>query len=174
MDLNKIEMVQLPSGFRVPMSVDLYDNCYCEFTESQHLSFFNFINAGSCFPQIAQFVCVLLAILNGKTGWKDIVICSIGSGIIFTLLWFWGKCYKIPVISFMSCLIGGNIFRYHLHTIAIVAISLLVVKDWKVILFYAIGAAIAAFIRTIIFGKMSSVKHVDGVVKYVAGFKYKF
>ena len=174
MNINETEIVSLPSGFKAPMSVHMHDNYYCDFTESQLLSFNNYINAGSYFPRIAQFVLVLIAIMNEKTSGKEILICSIAGGIVFTLIWFWGKLYKIPALGFMSCLIGGNVFRYFLHFIAIVVISLFVLKDWKVILFCAIGGIISSIIRPLLFGRLLSVKYVDDVVRYVSRFKYKF
>lgn len=165
--------VQLPSGFKVDMSIDLHDNYYCNFSESQLFSFNNFINAGSYFPQILQFIAVIVAILNGKTSWIDIILCNLFSGVIFTLLWFWVRLYKIPALSFASCLIGGNIFRFFLHFVAIAAIAFFVVKDWKVLLFCAIGGIITSVVKTVLFATMSNVKYHDEVVRYVSSLNCK-
>ena len=170
---SEIERVDLPAGFKVPMSTYMYDNCFCEFTESQFLTFNNYINAGSYFPQIMQFFAVLTAMLNGKTSMKDILFSSIGAGVMFTLLWFWVRLYNIPFLSLFVCLIGNSIFRLNLHFVAIVAVALFVVKDWKVILFCLIGAVISSVVRTLLFGRLSSVKYVDSVVKFVSEFRYK-
>lgn len=167
------EIVRLPSGCNVVMSIDSYDNHYCNFTESQFLSFNNFINAGLYFPQIMQFVAVIVAILNGRTSWKEILLCNLISGIVFMLTWFWGRLYKIPGLSFISCLLGGNIFRFFLHFIPIAVIAFFVVKDWKVLLFCAIGGIITTIVKTILFARLSNDKYNDEVVRYVSGFKYK-
>ena len=173
MDINDVEMVTLPSGFKVPVSTHAYDNYYCDFTETQQLTFNNYINAGSYFPQIVQFSIVLSAVLNGRTSLKDILVCSIGTGVTFMLFWFWMRCYKIPFLGLVSSLIGGSVFRLNLHMIALAVVALFVVKDWKVLLFCVIGGVVSSLIRALLFGKLSSVKYVDGVIKYISEFKYK-
>lgn len=155
------------------MSVDSYDNHYCSFTESQFFSFSNFINAGHYFPQIMQFIAVTAAILNGKTSWIEIILCNLFSGIIFTLIWFWGHCYKIPALSFASCLIGGNVFRFFLHFVAIAIIAFFVAKDWKILFFCAIGGIITSVVKAILFSHLSNIKYNDEVVRFVSSFKYK-
>lgn len=171
---DEIVNFRLPSGCIVDMSVDCHDNLYCNFTESQLFSFNTFINAGLYFPQIMQFAAVIVAILNGKTSWSDILLCNLISGVVFTLAWFWGRLYKIPGLSFVSCLIGGNIFRFFLHFIAIGIIAFFVVKDWKVLLFCAIGGIIAYIVRIMFFAHLSNVKYNDEVVRYVSRFRYKY
>lgn len=165
--------IRLPSGCYVVMSVDSYDNHYCNFTDSQFLSFNNFINAGLYFPQIVQFVAVMVSILNGRTSWSDIILCNLLSGTVFMLTWFWGRLYIIPGLAFVSCLIGGNFFRFFLHFIIIAVIAFFVVKDWKVLLFCAIGGIITTIVKTILYACLANVKYNDEVVRYVSGFKYK-
>ncbi len=166
-------IIKLPSGCNVVMSIDSHDNHYCNFTESQFFSFNNFINAGLYYPQIMQFIAVIVAILNGRTSWIEIILCNLISGIVFMLTWFWGHLYKIPALSFVSCLIGGNIFRFFLHFVVIAIIAFFVVKDWTVLLFCVIGGIITTIVKTILFSLLSNVKYNDEVVRYVSGFKYK-
>ena len=161
---NEKVKIQLPSGCNVDMSIDSHDNHYCNFTELQFFSFSNFINAGLYFPQIMQFIVVVVAILNGRTNWIDIILCNLIGGIVFTLVWFWGRCYKIPALSFISCLIGGNVFKFFLHFVAIAVIAFFVVKDWKVLLFCAVGGIITSLIKTILFARLSNVKYHDEVL----------
>lgn len=165
--------IQLPSGCNVDMSIDSYDNHYCNFTDSQFLSFNNFINAGLYFPQIMQFIVTILVILNGSTSSSDIILCNLISGILFTLIWFLGRCYKISALSFMSCLIGGNFFRFFLHFLVIAFIAFFVVKDWKVLLICIIGGIITFFIKSILFTYLSNAKYHDEIVRYVSAFKSK-
>ncbi len=165
--------IQLLSGYNVEMSTALYDDYFSTFTESQYFSFNNFINSGFYFPQIMQFISVLITILNGKTRWSDIIICNIISGIAFTLIWFFCRLYKVPGLSFICCLIGGNIFRFFLHFIPIAIIAFFVIKDWKVLLFCAIGGFITAILKAILFPRLSNIKYHNEIVNYVAKFKYK-
>ncbi len=168
-----VKVVKLQSGCNVTMSSNLYENIYCDFTESQEFSFNNFINAGLYFPQIMQFVFVLLAILNGKTGLGDIMLVSVFGGAAFTFVWFSIKLYKVPMLASISCLIGGNLFRIYLHYIAIAAVAFFVVKDWKVLLFCAIGGLVAYLVKSVLFMVLSTAKYNDGIVRYVSGFGYK-
>lgn len=170
---DEIEKIKLPSGYNVDISVDSYDNHYCNFTESQFLSFNNFINAGLYYPQIVQYVAVIVAILNGRTSFKEILLCNLIGGIVFTLTWFWGHLYTIPALAFVSCLIGSCFFRFFLHYIVIAVIAFFVVKDWKVLLFCAISGIITSIIKTLLSARLSTVKYHDRVVRYVSGFKHK-
>ena len=155
------------------MSIDAHDNHYRNFTESQFFSFSNFINAGHYFPQIMQFISVMILIFNGRTSWSDIIIYNIVSGVAFSLIWFLGRLYKAPGLSFISCLIGGNFFRLFLHFIVIALVAFFVVKNWKVLLFCAIGGAITELIKSILFANLSNAKYHDEIVRYVSAFKYK-
>ena len=167
------ETVRLLSGVNVKMSIAIYDNCYSNFTESQYFSLSNFINAGLYFPQIMQFIFVLKVILHGEATFGDILLTNIVAGTFFTLLWFWGRFYKIPGIAFLSCMIGGNFFIFFLHFVVIAFIAFFVVKDWKILLFCAIGGIITSIIKTILFGHLSSVKYHNEVVRYISAFRHK-
>ena len=120
-----------------------------------------------------QYILVIGAILNGKTSFRDILLCNLISGLFFTLEWFWIRFYKIPGLSFITCFIGSYFFRFFLHYIVIAVIAFFVVDDWKVLLFCAISGIITSIIKTILSARLSSVKYHDEVVKYVANFKYK-
>lgn len=170
---NEKVKIQLPSGFNVDMSIDSHDNYFRYFSESQFFSFSNFINAGLYFPQIMQFIVVITAILNGKTQWYDILFINLLSGIFFTLVWFIGKFYRIPALSFLSCLLGGNIFRLFLHFIIIAVIAFFVVHDWKVFLFCIIGGAVTLIVKTTLFARLSNYKYHDEIIQYVASFNLK-
>ena len=164
--------VEMPSSLHVRLTKSVYDGCYCNFNEHQWFSFNNFLNAGLYFPQIAQFIAVIIAILNGKTSWSDIILCNLVIGAGYTILWYIFKFYKIPGLSFICCFFGGNIFRFFIHFIPLGIISLFVLKDWKVLLFCVIGGIVTRLVNTIIYGFLATTKYNDGVARYVARFKY--
>lgn len=170
---NNTVRIQLASGCNVDMSIDMHDNYYSNFTESQHFSFSNFINAGQYFPQIMQFAMVMSSILNQRTSALDIILCNVASGVVYTLLWFLCRFYKIPGLSFLSSFLGSLFFRLFLHFIPIAVVAFWVVKDWKVLLFCVIGGVITQLIKSVLFANLSTVKYHNEVVGYVAGFKYK-
>lgn len=165
--------IKLLSGFNTDISIDTYDDYYCNFTESQYYSLSHFISAGTYFPQIIQFALVLSIILGGKTSGYDIIHANVISGVTFTLLRFLLRFYKIPGLAFIAHLIGSVFFRNYLHFVAIAIISFFVVKDWKVLLFCAIGGAITIIIKIILYALLSNTKYNDSVVKYVSAFRYK-
>ena len=171
---DNVEIIKLPSGFKVYLSTDSYDNHYCNFTESQWFSFNCYINAGTYFPQIMKFITVLSTILNGRTSFRDNLLCNLFFGIGYTLLWFWGRCYKAPLLGYLSSLIGGNFFKFFLHYVVIAVIAFFVIKDWKVLLFCVIGGIISFIIKTIILSRfLTNTKYNDEIVKYISKFKYK-
>lgn len=162
--------VHLPSGFNVNLTEDVHDDLYLNFTELQYLAFNEKINAGSYFPEIAQFISVLVFILRGGNNWLDIVVCSVANGAFFSILWFWLHFYKIPGLSTICCLIGNFLFGHFLHYIPIALISFFVSHDWKVFLFYVIGSVIASIVRSVLFNLFSNAKYNNKVVKYISIF----
>lgn len=163
--------VDLPSKIYVTLSNNVYNECYCNFDEAKWFSFNNFINAGLYFPQILQFITVLVAILNGKTSWSDIILYNIIAGAGYTIVWYLLKFYKIPGLSFICCFLGSNIFRFFIHFIPIGIISLFLLKDWKILLFCIIGGIVSQIIKTILYGFLATTKHNDEIAKYVSCFK---
>lgn len=163
--------IKLPSGCNVDLSQDVYDECYCNFNESKYFTFNNIINSGLYFPQIMQFVFVMICICKGNTSLKDIFFCNLFNGVWFTLAWFLLRLYFIPGINFISCFIGGNIFRFFVHFVAIAIVSLFVIEDWKVILYCLLGGIATSIVKTILFAKLSTVKYNDAVAIYVSKFR---
>ena len=168
---NEEVRVQLLSGCNVDLSVDVHDECYCNFDENQYFSFSNIINSGLYFPQIMQFVCVMICICKGNTSFKDIFLCNLFCGTGYTVAWFLLKLYKIPGINFVSCFIGGNIFRLFLHFVVIAIVSLFVIGDWKVVLYCLIGGFVTSIVKNFLFAKLSTVKYNDEVAIYVSRFR---
>lgn len=170
---DNIETVRLQSGCVVDMSVDVYDEQYLGFSASQDFSFNNHINAGLYFPQICQFIAVMIAICNAQTSFSEILYWNL-SGILFMLAWFWLRLHKLPGLAFLCCLLGGNIFRFFLHFIPIACVAFFVAKDWKVLLFCVIGGVITNLIKTFLFAKLSSVSYNDEIVRYISCYRYKY
>lgn len=163
------EIVRLPSGVIIKLSREVYNECYCEFDEMQYFYFNNVMNSGLYFPQIMQFICVMVCICKGYTSFIDVFLCNLLSGVFFTVMWFLLRLYKIiPGINFISCFIGGNIFRYYLHLIAIAIVSLAVIGDWKIILFCLVGGIVMRPVANLLFMKLSTVKYCDKVAIFVS------
>ena len=171
--VNNIEWVNLPSGRNIPVSTTVYNNHYLSFTGYQHFYFNTLINSALFFPQIMQFVFVMISICNGYVSFGDIFMCNLVSGVVWTFVWYFFKLHKyVPGICALSCFIGGNLFRYKLHFVAIAAVSFLVIENWKVILYCAIGGIVAGIIRPLLVGLLSTVKYNDSAIIYVSKFKY--
>lgn len=169
-DKDKV-MIRLLSGCNVGLSVKVHDECYCNFDKNQYFRFSNIINSGLYFPQIMQFISVLICICNGYTSFVDVFLCNLIFGTGYTVSWYLLKLYKvIPGISLISCFIGGNIFRYFLHFVVIGIVALFVIGDWKVILYCLAGGFVTIIVRTILFAKFSTVKYNDEAAIFVSEF----
>ena len=167
----EIVRIKLLSGLNVDLSGKVYDECYLNFDDKKYFTFSNMLNSSQYFPQIMQFVSVMIGICKGYTSFKDIFLCNLLSGVFYTIIWFILKLYKLPGINFISCFIGGNIFRYFLHFIPIAIVSLLVIDDWKVIVYCLIGGLATHIVASILCAKFSTVKYNDEVAIYVSKFK---
>ena len=171
MQKEEIVSVKLPSGLNVQLTEEIYDKCFCDFDEMKYFSFNNFINSGLYFPQILQFLTVLFYICSGYTSFKEIILCNLIMGIGYTLLWYIFKFYKIPGLSFISCLIGGNIFRFFLHYLVLIIVCIFYIKKWEAIIFCIFGGFITTLIKSFLVAKLSSVKYNNEVAIYVSKFK---
>lgn len=168
---NEKVRIKLLSGCNVDLSVRVHDECYCNFDEFKYGCFSNIINGGLYFPQIVQFIYVMTSIFKGHTSFEDIFLVNILSGVCYTLVWFWLKLYKLPGVSFISCFIGGNIFRLFLHFIVIAVVALFVVGDWKLILYCLVGGLVTSIVKSFLFARLSTVKYNDQAAIYVSNFK---
>lgn len=168
---NEKVRVDLPSKIYLTLSDSIYSECYCNYDEAKWFSFNNKINAGSYFPQIMQFIFVLVSILNGRTSWHEIILCNLIVSCIFTTIWYLFKFYRLPGLSFISCFLGGNIFRYFIHFVPLGIVSFFVLKDWKVFLFCVLGGIITNIVWTILYGVFATTKYNDEVARYVSRFR---
>lgn len=169
---NEKEFIHLPSGRNIPVSSSVYDDYFSNFTDHQYFYFSTLINSALYFPQIMQFVCVMIGICNGHVSFGDVFLCNLISGVSFTFAWFVLKLHKfIPGVCFLSSFIGGNLFRYMLHFVAIAIVSIFVIGDWKIILYCAAGGIVSGVIRPLLVGALSTVKYNDAAVIYTSRFK---
>lgn len=162
--------ITLASGNNVDLSAEVYDKCLCEFDEIKYVSFSNMINNGLYFPQLMQFILVMIYIFKGNTSFKDIFLCNLVNGIWFTVCWYWLRLHKLAFINLISSLIGRYILRLNIHFIVIAAVSLFVIGDWKVILYCLAGGLVTGMIKIFLYNKFSSVKYHDEVAIYVSKF----
>ena len=168
---NEKVRVDLPSKIYLTLSYNVYSECYCNFDDAKWFSFNNFINAGSYFPQIMQFIFVLVSILNGRTSWHEIILCNLIVSCAFTAIWYLFNFYRLPGLSFISCFLGGNFFRYFIHFVPLGIVSFFVLKDWKVFLFCILGVIITNIVWTILYGVFATTKYNDEVARYVSKFR---
>ena len=163
--------IRLESGLNVVLSDRVHDEYLCYFDDAKYASFCNMLNSGLYFPQIVQFIMVMSSILNGHTSFKDIFLCNIFFGAGYTVIWHLMKMYKLPGISFLSCLIGASIFRLFLHFVVIAIVSLFVIGNWKIILYCAISGFVTQIVKTFLYAFLANVKYNDEVAIYVSKFK---
>ena len=134
--------IKLPSGNNVTLSTKVYNEYLLGFNDIQFDLFNNCMNGAQYFPQIIQFIVVMYSVYMGYTSFTDVLLVSLITGGFGCILWHILKLYKIPLLPFVSCLIGQTVFRLFLHFIAIAIVALAVVEDWKIILFCAIAGLI--------------------------------
>lgn len=163
--------IRLQSGLNVDLSDSVHDECYRYFDDFKYAAFSHAIDSGQYFPQIVQFAMVMGSILKGHTSFRDIFLCNMIYGAGYTLLWYWLKLYKLPGLSFFSSLIGGSIFRLNLHFVAIAIVALLVVKDWRVILYCVACGFITQIVKSFLQANLSTVRYNDEVAVYVSKFR---
>ena len=171
MNNEEVVKIKLPSGYNVTMSAAAYQNKYLNFSEPQFYNFISYIHAGLYFPQIMQFIAVTVTLLAGKTSLVDILLINIVNGIAFTVMWFWCRTYKIPMLSFVICVVGKYAFKFFIHYIILAVIIFFVVKDWKVFLYCIIGGIVTHIITNILSSVLSSTKYNDEVVSFAYSLK---
>lgn len=159
------EFVGLPSGYKVVMSSNIYENIFLNFNENQEFSFNNFINSGMYFPQIAAYINTIISILKGHYEFTELILVNISSLVFFTAFWYLFKLYKVPGLSFFSCLIGGNFFRYYIHFVPVIIITL-IFKQWKILVSFAIVTLIATIVKLVLTAVFDKQKYNDSVVIY--------
>ena len=169
---NEKVRIQLISGCNVDLSEKVHDERFCNFDENKYFSFSNAINAGLYFPQIMQFICVIFYICKGYTSFKDVFLCNLIFGSGYTVVWYLLKLYKVPGLSFISCLIGSYIFRFFLHFLAIAVVSVFVIGDWKVVFYCIIGGFATRLVAAFLSATLATVKYNDEVAIYVSKFRY--
>ena len=164
--------IQLLSGLKIDLSAKVYDECYLDFDEPKYYIFSNMISSGQYYPQIMQSILVISGILKGHTSFKDIFLCCLLSSVVFTILWFLFKLYTLPGINSICCLLGGTVIKY-LPFVIIAIVSLAVIGDWKIILFYLISSFASIIVWSLLFARLSNVKYNDKVAIYVSKFNTK-
>lgn len=153
------------SGLNFAMDEELY--CSVSEDEQAFDKMEWHIMAGEYFPQIMRFVGTLILLFNGKFDFISILLTNVCVGVFCTLIWFAVPFYKVSGISLFLALVGQTVFRFFLHIIAIVVLSLTVFSDWKIILFSLISDIIASILNSLIFGYRFSAKRNNDIAKYV-------
>ena len=171
MNKEKIVYIKLPSGLNVSLTEEKYKECYCDFDEYKYFAFNNAMNGGFYFPQIMQFIFTMYYIFNGYTGFLDILKSYLIMSCGWTIVWYLLKLYKIPFLSLVSAIVGGNIFRFFLHYIVIAIIAIFMLNKWQIIVFCMIGGFITTIINSFFIARLSNVKYNDEIASYIHKFK---
>ena len=151
MNNNEKVRIRLLPGCNVYLSEKVHDELYSNFDDSQYFAFSNIINSGLYFPQIMQFICVIIFMFTARNSFWELFLCNLFSGAFFTIIWYKLKMFKIPGINFISCFIGGNFFRFFLHIVLILILSLFIIKDFKIFIFCLIGGLVTEIIKSFLF-----------------------
>lgn len=170
LNMEKVK-IQLLSGLNVDLSERVHDEYYCEFNERQYYCFSNMINSGQYFPQIMQFINVISCILKRHTTFSDILLCNLIFGAGYTILWHLLKLYKVPGLSFLSCLIGKTIFRLFLHFIIIAVLAFATIGNWKILPYCLIGGFITQIVKSFLCASLGNAKYNDEVAIYASSIK---
>lgn len=136
----------LRTGLNVILRTDLYDKLSSDFEIYEFWE--RHIIAQGYFPQIVQFIVTMLLINAGERDFLPLLIANLVVGVSLTIVWNCTAIYKIPGLSFLSALIGGNLFRNFIHFIFIAIMSIFYYKCWWLILHCAISGAITQFIKS--------------------------
>lgn len=169
--INETEPIKLPSGYTIHLSQDVYDECFLNFDDMKLSIFYSMMDSGHYFPQIMQFIFAMIGICSGYTSFVEILCLNLIFGIGNMILWYLCKFYILPGINTICSLIGQTIFRFKLNWAAIIAVSLFVINDWKVIMYSVAGAAITSLIKVFMFTWLSNVKYNDKIACRVFRFK---
>lgn len=168
---NETEPIRLPSGYIVHLSQDIYAAYYLNFDEAKETLFISMMESGHFFPQIMQFIYVMIGICSGHTSFIDILISNLWWGVGNMILWYILKMYKIPGINTVCTLIGQTVFRFKINWLSIVIVALLIINDWKIILYCMIAAAITSLIKVLMFTWLSNKNYNDKVAYRVSRFR---
>lgn len=125
------------------------------------------IMAGDYFPQIMRFIGTLVLIFNGKIDFISILVVNVVVTIISTLIWFIIPLYKLPGVSSAITLLGQIVFRFFIHIITLIILSLAVCNDWKVIVFSLLSGGIAMILDSFVFGYRFSIKRNNDIANHV-------
>ena len=139
--------------------------------EAKETIFYSMMESGHYFPQIMQFVYVMIGICRGNTSFVDILISNLVWGTGYMILWYLLKMYMLPGINTVCSFIGGTIFKFRINWVAIIIAALFVINDWKALLYCIIAAALTSFVKVLMFTWFSNVKYNDKVAFRVSRFR---
>lgn len=153
------------SGLNFAMDEDLY---YSVIENEQTLDRMEtHIMAGEFFPQVTRFIGTLILLFNGKFDFISILLTNVCIEIVCRFLWVALPLYRIPGFSVLLTVIGQTVFRFFLHFITIIVLSLTIFDNWKIILFYIIVSVIVLIAGSLVFGYLFSVKRNNDIAKHV-------
>lgn len=168
---NENEPIRLPSGYTIYLSQHVYYEHFSNFDAMQTTIFYSMMESGHYFPQIMQFIFVMIGLCSGYASFADILILNLMFGIGNMILWYLLKLYKIPGINTICDIIGKTLLRVKANWLAIIIVALFIISDWEIIPYSMISAAITSFIKVLMFTWLSNEKYNDKVAYRVSRFK---
>ena len=164
------EIIKMPSGYLIKLSTSVYADYFLSFNEAQEILFYNFMQSGHYFPQIMQFIFVIIGLCTGYTSFGSILLFSLSFGIVSMILWFLLKLHIIPGINVLCNFFGQILFKFKMHLIVVIILAFSVADDWKVILYYIAASLLTGLITIVLFSKLSTVKYNDRIAIMVSQF----
>lgn len=167
MDFEKNIVFKTGSGLNCIMDADLYDEILSNDDEGMTYSMVEtYLVAEQYFPQIIQFIIVLIFMFKGYTSFSNILIINLIVGVGLTLLWNNSHMYRIPGLSILSVLLGNYIFRFFLHIVAIGILAFVYFHNWKILLYNVIAGFITQLIKSWFSGYKYTLKHNNDIAEY--------
>ena len=170
--MHDIEFVQVSPSRRIALSSRVYCDTFLNFTPYQEFYFGTAIKSGLFFPQILQFIFVMICVCRNFPTFGEVFLCNLYWCIFGTFAWYLLKLHKfLPGVCTISCFFGEIIFKFKLHYIAIILVSLLVAEDYLIIFYCLASGFIAGLVRFLLVSLLSTVRYNDDVAIYASRFK---
>lgn len=167
MNDNHSDIYRTTKGLNFIMSNDIYEKLITNDEDGLAYSIAEtYIHSEQYFPQLIQFIFVLVYMLNGYHSFIQILLLNLIVGIIATLLWNKTKLYRIPGVALLSEVLGIYIFNRFLHILAIALLSIFHFKNIWIIIYCIISGIITQIIKTLISSHKSMLKHNNDIAIY--------
>ena len=162
------DIFRTTSGLNYSMDVELYDKVITNDDDGMTYSMIEtYIEAEQYFPQIIQFIIVLIFMFKGYTSFKDLLLINMIVGVGVTLIWNNTHLYRVPGLALISVFLGNYVFRFFLHLVIIGVLSFTFFDDWKILIYTMITGIITQLFKSWFSGYKYTLEHNNDIAKYV-------